>query len=87
MCMVPMQTADGQPTTQPSRIMGHEGPAWLLRATLMGRPAVEAGLAGPWEETIREVVVRRGREAMPPGAPLPLSLPPEARRVDPPAAG
>ena len=30
----------------------------------------------------RQVVVRRGREAMPPGAPLPLTLPPEARRVD-----
>ena len=85
LCMVPMQTPDGQPTTQPSRIVAHEGPAWLLRATLMGRPAVEVDLAGPWEETIRQVVVNRGREAMPPGAPLPLRLPPEARRVDAPA--
>ena len=85
-CLVPMQSADGQPVTQASRIVGHEGPAWLLRATLMGRPAVEPDLAGPWEETIRQVVVRRGREAMPPGAPLPLTLPPEARRVDAPPA-
>ena len=37
MCMVPMQTPDGEPATQPSRIAGHEGPAWLLRSTLMGR--------------------------------------------------
>ncbi len=85
-CRVPMQSSDGQPVTQVSRIVGHEGPAWLLRATLMGRPAVESDLAGPWEETIRQVVVRRGREAMPPGTPLPLTLPPEARRVDPPVA-
>ena len=48
----------------------------------MGRAALDDDLAGPWEETIRQVVVRRGREAMPPGAPLPLTLPPEARRVD-----
>ena len=80
-CLVPVQTPDGQPATQASRIVGHEGPAWLLRATLMGRPAVDRDVAGPWEEAIRRVVVRRGREAMPPGAPLPLSLPPEARRV------
>jgi hypothetical protein len=84
-CMVPMQSSDGQPVTQPSRIVGHEGPAWLLRATLMGRPAIDDDLAGPWEEAIRQVVVRRGRDAMPPGAPLPLTLPPEARRVDGPA--
>ena len=82
MCMVPMETPDGEPATQPSRIAGHEGPAWLLRSTLMGRPALDNDLAGPWEETIRQVVVRRGREAMPPGSPLPLTLPPEARRVD-----
>ena len=86
LCMVPMAGPNGQATTQPSRIVAHEGPAWLLRATLMGRPAVEPDLAGPWEETIRQVVVRRGRDAMPPGAPLPLTLPPEAHRVDPPDA-
>ena len=82
MCMVPMETPDGQPATQPSRIAGHEGPAWLLRSTLMGPAALDDDLAAPWEETIRQVVVRRGRQAMPPGAPLPLTLPPEARRVD-----
>jgi hypothetical protein len=62
--------------------MAHEGPAWLLRATVMGPAALDAALAAPFEDTIRQVVVRRGREAMPPGAPLPLTLPPEARRVD-----
>ncbi len=82
LCMVPMEGPDGKPATQPSRIVAHEGPAWLLRATLMGRPAVEDELVGPWEETIRQVVVRRGREAMPPGAPLPLTLPPQATRAE-----
>jgi hypothetical protein len=86
LCIVPIQTPEGKPATQASRIIGHEGGAWLLRATLMGPAALEEDLAAPWEETIRQVVVRRGREAMPPGAPLPLSLPPEARRVDAPPA-
>jgi hypothetical protein len=84
MCMVPIQGPNGRPATQASRIMGFEGPAWLLRATLMGEAALHPELAAPWEDTLRQVVVRRGREAMPPGAPLPLHLPPEARRVGPP---
>jgi hypothetical protein len=81
-CVVPMQTPDGQHGTQVSRISGHEGPNWLLRATLMGQPAEKPETAGPWEETIRSVVVRRGREAMAPGAPLKLTLPPDARQVE-----
>jgi hypothetical protein len=81
-CVVPMQLPDGQPGSQVSRFSGHEGPNWLLRATLMGRPAAEPESAGPWVETIRSVVVRRGREAMAPGAALRLTLPPDARQVD-----
>ena len=81
-CVVPMQTPDGQQANQVSRVSGHEGPNWLLRATLMGQPAVDPATAGAWEDTIRSVVVRRGRDAMVPGAPLQLTLPPDARRVD-----
>lgn len=77
-CAVPVQTDDGQQAVQASRVFGIEGPRWLLRATLMGRPAVEPEHAGPWEEAIRRVVVRRGTDAMPPGVPLPLQLPPQA---------
>ena len=81
-CQVPMVDESGQAVTQASRIVAHEGSAWMLRATLMGLPALDAESAVPWEETIRETVVRRGREAMAPGSPLPLTLPPEAKRVD-----
>jgi hypothetical protein len=80
-CVVPMQAPDGQQAMQISRISGHEGPNWLLRATLMGQPAAEPSPEGPWVDTIRSVVVRRGREAMVPGAPLRLTLPPDARQV------
>lgn len=81
-CVIPMQTDDGQQVTQVSRISGHEGPNWLLRATLMGQPAAEPDPDGPWAETIRSVVVRRGHGAMVPGASLKLTLPPDARQVD-----
>ena len=82
LCLVPVQTPEGEKATQASRVMGFEGPRWLLRATLMGQPAVDESPDPAWERTIRHTVVRRGREAMPPGTPLPLHLPPEARRVE-----
>lgn len=81
-CMVPVPLPEGGSASQPSRVMGHQGPRWLLRATLMGEPALDDDAARVWEDTIRRTVVRRGSEAMPPGAALPLRLPPEARRVD-----
>jgi len=81
-CTIPVQTEEGEQATQVSRVMGHEGPRWLLRATLMGPPALEETVPEVWEETIRQTVVRRGRDAMAPGSALPLHLPPEARRVE-----
>lgn len=82
-CLVPVKRPEGETATQASRISGHEGPTWLLRANLMGNPAVKADQAKPWEDVIRSVVVRRGAEAMAPGSALPLKLPPEARRAEP----
>ncbi|MBV9831772.1 MAG: DUF3710 domain-containing protein [Marmoricola sp.] len=82
LCLVPIQTPEGQGATQTSRITGHEGSTWLLRATLIGPPAADGELAGPWDEAIRRTVVRRGREARAPGSALPLRLPPDARRME-----
>jgi hypothetical protein len=47
---------------------------------------MDPAAAGPWEETLRRVVVRRGDHAMPVGDPLPVSLPPDARRANGPGA-
>lgn len=80
-CSVPVTTDDGQAAHQPSRVIGINGSRWFLRATLLGRPAVEPDSAGPWEEAIRSAVVRRGSDAMPPGEALPLTLPPNAERM------
>ena len=84
-CQLTVRRPDGGTATQPSRIVGVNGPRWLLRATLMGRPAMEPEIPEEWAETIRSIAVRRGGGAMPVGEPLPVVLPEQARRVSPPA--
>ena len=64
--------------TPPSRVIGIDGPRWLLRITLMGRPAERPEDAADWDELISLIGVRRGSGPMPVGAPLPLTLPTDA---------
>ncbi len=80
-CQVPVQKPDGQIGLQPSRIVGINGQRWMLRASFLGRPAVQPDESGEWEDALARVVVRRGAEAMPVGEPLPTILPDQARRV------
>lgn len=80
-CAVTVKTPDGRTGTQPSRIAGVNGPRWFLRATYLGRPAVEPDAAGKWEDAVSAIVVRRGEGAMAPGDPLPVTVPPQARRL------
>jgi hypothetical protein len=80
-CQVTVRTEDGRTATQPSRVVGINGPRWMLRATFLGRPAVEPDAVGPWDAAVEATVVRRGAQAMPPGAELPLTLPPRDRLV------
>jgi hypothetical protein len=82
-CQLQVARPDGTTALQPSRIIGVNGDRWLLRATVMGRPAMDEELPEAWLATVRGVAVRRGNGAMPVGEPLPLVLPPQARRVDP----
>lgn len=84
LCELQVQRPDGTMAAQPSRIIGVNGERWLLRATLMGRPAMEEALPAEWAETIRSVAVQRGIGAMPVGEPLPVVLPANARKVDQP---
>lgn len=83
-CQLTVNRGDGTTGTQPSRIIGINGPRWMLRATLLGRPAMEPDSASAWEDTITKVAVRRGGAAMPVGDLLPVRLPANARRVDEP---
>jgi Protein of unknown function (DUF3710) len=80
-CQMPVTLPDGKSAMQPSRVIGINGTRWLLRATLLGRPAVEPEAGAELEEALTTVAVRRGDHAMPVGDPLALTLPPDARRT------
>ena len=80
-CQMPVTRPDGTAAVQPSRIIGVNGERWLLRASLLGRPAMEPEASEEWEDTLAQIVVRRGSVAMPVGEPLPVTLPDDARRL------
>lgn len=80
-CQLQVTMDDGRVGRQDSRIVGINGPRWFLRATFVGRPAVDAEHAKAFEDALTSLVVRRGTGAMAPGEPLPLTLPPQARRI------
>lgn len=81
--VVPVEDPEGQIFSQTSRVIGVDGPRWLLRATMLGRAAVEPDAAPPMEQSLRNVVVVRGTEPMAPRESLALRLPEGAQ----PAAG
>jgi hypothetical protein len=79
------QVNRGGGQVQTTRIIGINGPRWMLRASLLGRPAVEpddAAVAAQWEASIRRVAVHRGSHALPVGEALPVVVPTDARRVE-----
>ncbi|MGF7234218.1 MAG: DUF3710 domain-containing protein [Frankia sp.] len=61
---------------RPKRIVGIDGPRWMLRAVITGPAwAVSAETPTLLDDLLSYVVVLRGDRAMPVGAPLPLHLP------------
>lgn len=80
-CQLTVTLPDGEEGVQPSRILGINGPRWLLRATFLGRPAVEQEVGEAWEQVLHHIVVSRGKTAMPKGEALPIVLPPDAQQV------
>lgn len=74
---MPATMPDGETGVQPSRIIGVEGPRWMLRATLLGEAALfpeEHALMA----ALRDVIVVRGAEPRIQREPLLLTIPPHA---------
>lgn len=69
---------------QPARFVGVEGPRWFLRGVFLGQAARPGEQAGLLEEVLRSMVVVRGQEAMPMGAPIPLRLPEATEQAEEP---
>jgi hypothetical protein len=63
--------------TRMVRLVGVDGPRWLLRADFQGPAATDARRAGPLADCLRGVVVDRGGEPRPAKEALPLRLPEE----------
>jgi hypothetical protein len=68
--------------TQLTRVVGINGPRWMLRCSLLGAAAAKPDDSKEWEDSIRRVAVHRGAHAMPVGEALPVVMPPQARRVE-----
>ena len=83
-CKVQVKTPEGRVGTQETREIGVNGPRWLLRATLLGKPAADIEGSTDWEDVISRVAVQRGAGAMPVGEALTVTMPPEARAADQP---
>jgi hypothetical protein len=75
---VPVELPDGEEGFQPSRIVGVEGPRWLLRGTFLGEAALNPSDEGALVEAFRDVIVVRGDEARIPREALMLTLPDDA---------
>jgi hypothetical protein len=75
---VPATSPEGEEGLQPSRIIGIEGPRWLLRATVLGAAALDLGDTGLLVSALRDVIVVRGAEPRIPREALLLTLPENA---------
>ena len=86
-CEIQVKNADGKVGNQTSRVVGFNGPRWLLRATFLGRPARDPEALAEWGTAVTSVAVRRGAQAMPVGEQLPLTLPEDVRQAQAAQAG
>ncbi|MBC7630860.1 DUF3710 domain-containing protein [Aeromicrobium sp.] len=75
---VPVELPEGEGGFQPSRIVGIEGPRWLLRATFLGDAGLNPVDEGLLMDALRDVIVVRGNEARIPREALLLTLPENA---------
>lgn len=78
-----VKPSDGSAGLQPARFCGIEGPRWFLRAVFLGAAARSGEAAEALEAMVRSLVVVRGSEAMPVGAPIPIRLPRTAEEPAP----
>lgn len=76
-----VKPGDGSAGLSPARFVGVDGPRWFLRGVFMGAAARDSGAAAVLEEVVRGSAIRRGNEALPVGAPLPMQIPPAAQPV------
>ena len=60
------RTAEGKSGLQPSRVVGIDGPRWMLRATFLGTAITDPHAFAGLVKVVRDVVVVQGDRAMAP---------------------
>jgi hypothetical protein len=78
---LPATTSEGAKGVQPSLIIGIDGPRWMLRATLLGKAAVDQQVHNQMLAIVQDTVVVRGEQPMAPGELLELRPPPRPEDV------
>ena len=71
---VPVTLPDGEAGFQPTRIVGIEGPRWMLRATFLGKEALEPTDDSLLMQALRDVIVVRGDDPRAPRDALLLTI-------------
>jgi hypothetical protein len=72
---MPATTSTGVSGVQPSMVVGIDGPRWMLRATLIGKAAVEQEAHDRLLAVVQDTVVVRGEVPMSPGEVIELRPP------------
>jgi hypothetical protein len=73
---IPVTLPDGKQGVQPSVALGIDGPRWMLRATILGKAALDQEQMNTMMAIVQDTVVVRGEEPMAPGEVVPLVPPP-----------
>ncbi|HZK05840.1 MAG TPA: DUF3710 domain-containing protein [Actinomycetaceae bacterium] len=75
-------TTPGGSGVRPMRLVGIDGPRWMIRATFTGKAAFDIQAAKELEDVLRDAVVVRGTQARPPREVLPLTVPGQTQQDD-----
>jgi Protein of unknown function (DUF3710) len=82
--VVPVTSSEGKKAVQASRVVGIDGPRWMLRATFLGAAITDAKIFARLVGVVRQTVVVRGDRPMAPGDVITLRAPQRAE-PEPPA--
>ena len=73
--VVPVTSSEGKKAVQASRVVGIDGPRWMLRATSLGAAITDAKTFARLVGVVRQTVVVRGDRPMAPGDVITLRAP------------
>ncbi len=82
--VVPVTSSEGKKAVQASRVVGIDGPRWMLRATFLGAAITDAKIFARLVGVVRQTVVVRGDRPMAPGDVITLRAP-QRTEPEPPA--